>query len=613
MKNFKISKFKVDKWRKLKEIEFDIANKITLISGHNGVGKSNLLSLIASTSGSKQYNTNSGRRFHPEIYEYFIIDENEMQENYTCYSIYDVYDENLNKKNSFTKRLRLKDDSSVGRGIRIIPETYKYPIDSDNTIRYFQKKVKDEIGIGREQRVPIPTYFLSLSRLHPLGESNAKFSVMNSNTNIITKQGNDKFREWYNYVLEDSIESNNLYKINKLLNNRKTSKNSYYMDIKNTTPLTQSVGQDNLGNIISALVDFYIISKDTDYTGGILCIDEIDVSLHPNAQIRLINLLSKVAGELNLQIIISSHSLIIMKEIIRLHSKNNDDFNLVYLKNASNPFVTKFLDYKALEADLFLEQSEYIKPKIKIYFEDDIGLKVFNLLKKALFSLSSDNKFSNYLKGINIDNNIDTIKAFLGCDTFRKLIKCDKYFESVCIILDGDARIKNDKRKNTNNSKNKKTYNEYLIKEVNKSDYSLYKNSGEGDPKNLIYLPNYFPPEFYLYRIIYRYIIFENESEYFSFWRSLDLNPETTRYTPQYLKKHLIIDSNQHIDFNNFLTIDNLKNPDRTKLILDFCESSNILASYYSKEDNINELVNFWKDFSKTIEYLKGKNYSKFF
>ncbi len=613
MKTFKISKFKVDKWRKLKEIEFDIANKITLISGHNGVGKSNLLSLIASTSGTKQYVTNSGRRFHPEIYEYFIIDKSEMQENYTCYSIYNVYDENSNIITTFTKRLRLKDDTSVRRGIRIIPETYKYPLDSDDTIISFQERVKEEIDIGREQRVPVPTYFLSLSRLHPLGESNAEFNIMNSNANVITKQGNDKFREWYNYVLEDSIENDSLYKINKLLHDKKASKNSYYMDIKDTTPLTQSVGQDNLSNIISVLVDFYIISKDSNYTGGILCIDEIDVSLHPNAQIRLINLLSKVAEELNLQIIISSHSLIIMKEILRLNNRCSNDFKLVYLKNADNPFVSQFLNYKALEADLFQEQNEITKPKIKIYFEDNIGLRVFNLLKHTLSLLANNPTTQDDFKEIVIDENIHTIEAFIGCDTFRRLIKCDKYFETVCIILDGDARIKDVNKRNNCDNMAKKTYNKYLMEDVNPSDYSLFKNSKEGDPRNLIYLPNYFPPEFYLYRIIYQYVIYEGESEYFNFWRSLDINPETTRYTPQFLRNHLIIDINHHINLDDPLIIDNLKNSERINLMLDFCESSNILVNYYSKEKNKKEFINFWKDFSRVIEYLKAKNYARYF
>ncbi|WP_370854705.1 AAA family ATPase [Megasphaera sp.] len=59
----------------------------------------------------------------------------------------------------------------------------------------------------------------------------------------------------------------------------------------------------------------YLLTE--DYSSGILCIDEIDVSLHPDAQQRLIDLLDKLSSELNLQIIISSHSLVIIKEILK--------------------------------------------------------------------------------------------------------------------------------------------------------------------------------------------------------------------------------------------------------------------------------------------------------
>ena len=66
------------------------------------------------------------------------------------------------------------------------------------------------------------------------------------------------------------------------------------MPLNKTLPETQSVGQDNIGYIVSALVDFYLHKKRTEnYNGGILCIDEIDASLHPNAQLRLFDLLAK--------------------------------------------------------------------------------------------------------------------------------------------------------------------------------------------------------------------------------------------------------------------------------------------------------------------------------
>lgn len=65
------------------------------------------------------------------------------------------------------------------------------------------------------------------------------------------------------------------------------------MEMEHTPTLSQSVGQDNIGNIISALVDIYLLSKQEEYNGAIICIDEVEVSLHPDTQLNLLSLLTK--------------------------------------------------------------------------------------------------------------------------------------------------------------------------------------------------------------------------------------------------------------------------------------------------------------------------------
>lgn len=89
------------------------------------------------------------------------------------------------------------------------------------------------------------------------------------------------------------------------------------MDLLNTPTLSQSIGQDNIGNIISALVDIYILSKQPGYNGALLCIDEIDVSLHPDTQIKMLNLFDLLASDLSIQFVLSTHSLTMLKEIIQ--------------------------------------------------------------------------------------------------------------------------------------------------------------------------------------------------------------------------------------------------------------------------------------------------------
>lgn len=109
--------------------------------------------------------------------------------------------------------------------------------------------------------------------------------------------------------------------------------------------MSQSIGQDNLGNIISALIDIYMLSMDDEYNGALLCIDEIDVSLHPDTQIRLLDLFVQLSEELNIQFVVSTHSLTIIKEVLKKEKRNSSDFKVVYLKNPSAPYVTDMKSY----------------------------------------------------------------------------------------------------------------------------------------------------------------------------------------------------------------------------------------------------------------------------
>ena len=131
---------------------------------------------------------------------------------------------------------------------------------------------KSNYNIGGSARVNIPTIYLSLSRLYPLGErkDTVKITKISKTNHFYQKEVDKKYKEWYNFVIPNSIKNEaNLSKIEK----NACSRASLHMDINNTPTLSQSIGQDNLGNIISALIDIYMLSLDEDYNGALLCID----------------------------------------------------------------------------------------------------------------------------------------------------------------------------------------------------------------------------------------------------------------------------------------------------------------------------------------------------
>jgi len=308
--------FHIENFRSFKDTSFELGRKLTVISGQNGVGKSNILSLIASGSG---VSTKSmlGSNFQPEFSDFFNIDENELYEDYKLYLTYVEND----GKEAFTKRLSFKDDTKFNRGIRIIPRTSN--VGQENcTIKQAAEKAKIDYGVGADGRVKIPTIYLSLSRLYPLGEhkETVKISKINKKNTLYQTKANEKYKEWYNYIIPNSIVNDATLSI---IEKNTSFRASLHMDIVNTPTLSQSIGQDNIGNIISALVDIYVLSLQDGYEGALLCIDEIDVSLHPDTQIRLLDLFDKLADELSIQFVVSTHSLSVLKETIKKETKNN--------------------------------------------------------------------------------------------------------------------------------------------------------------------------------------------------------------------------------------------------------------------------------------------------
>ena len=76
---FKSIKFGENKFRKLQKLEIIFSDRITVIGGLNGIGKSTILGLIANCSGirSSQYKSYFNALFQANFQELFHLDEND--------------------------------------------------------------------------------------------------------------------------------------------------------------------------------------------------------------------------------------------------------------------------------------------------------------------------------------------------------------------------------------------------------------------------------------------------------------------------------------------------------------------------------------------------------
>lgn len=595
-------RFEIENFRNFKEVSFELGRKITVISGQNGVGKSNLLSLIASGSGLSKKSV-LGSNFQPEFYDFFNVDGNEDFENYKLYLTYIKNDGTT----ALTKRLSFKDDTKTERGIRIIPRTTNIKMENC-TLKQAENKAKIEYDVGGAARVRIPTIYLSLSRLYPLGErkDTVKITEIRKKNLFYQKKADEKYKAWYNAVIPNSIKSEaTLSKVEKSA----CSRASLHMDINNTPTLSQSIGQDNLGNIISALVDIYILSLDDEYNGALLCVDEIDVSLHPDTQIRLLDLFVQLSEELNIQFVLSTHSLTILKETLKKEKKDSTNFKVVYLKNPSAPYVTDRKTYELLKSDMFGSLS-FQRPKVKIYFEDEIGKSLFELLMVAFDNIyniiekegdvenpvlrnSSDvrdfaeiNDRIHSLGGmLHFLDNTRQISTMLGCEELFKINNADEYFKRVIFILDGDARYKDPTQKPK-------------IKDYLEQKYDQHKLllNDRNHPQNICFLPDYFAPESFLYSIIYK--ISTKPMEHLSFWRGLDSNETTALYTSE---KIISMFSNLTDEYNN----DDLKKiltNSRDNEVWQFVKKSDIITYYYSDYKTVEELLTFLEKIKKAYD-----------
>ena len=388
----KLKGINITKFRHLQSIDFTFGKVLTVIAGGNGTGKTSLLGMIghAFKFGTTTL-TLFNQRFETRYSEVFRFS--------------DAHDSAGNYK------YRLN-----------FPSSFK---DSELRITTEKGKVRHRIDVGGRQRghgkITKPVIFLSLKRLFPLAqenERNIKIGIQSLTPSLIAD-----YQSIYNEIFSSTEIINPVHV--KAIN-----KNSFSPTTANFDLHGISAGQDNVGNIILALLSFKNLKNiDQDYDGGLLLIDEIDATLYPAAQKNLLKVLLRMGRELDLQIIFTTHSSDILNFLnSRSGSSFKNDTNFVSLTNALGSVSVKegFPELEALLADLNHEVVRGIKPKkINFYFEDNEAL---------LF-------YKGIVGDINIGCNPSYKENSFSCGIYKTLIDngFEEFFRSV-VVLDGDAK-----------------------------------------------------------------------------------------------------------------------------------------------------------------------------
>lgn len=414
-------KFDQPPFRKLGAIEINLAPRVTLIAGRNGVGKSTILALIAGCSGF----TRGGTKFH----SYFGTLPNVGTEDILKLSFErDFVEDEAQKANvlitysygahTFQKKGNV---SGSEERLRVVPRN--------------EPKVEitvDDVTIPAAGKVPIPTIYLGMTRVLPVGE--AQVSLVSGEKTAMEAEDYELYHDFTDRIISTGAQASGVVTSQYV---RGTKKHSVYPEYGGYNSTNVSLGQDSLSSIATALASFKKLKRvmGSDYRGGLLIIDEVDAGFHPHAQITLLDELMSKARALQIQIIATTHSLTMLEhahqEIYSDRKRGAPLDQIVYLRGNLPIQLLDASNFEAIYADMHLKALKAIKtPSIKVFLEDDEAARFLTAIltraRRARLKAST-----GYL--------LDVIGARVGCSNLVGLLKADPYFHSVIFVIDADA------------------------------------------------------------------------------------------------------------------------------------------------------------------------------
>lgn len=411
-------------FRKLKNLRIDFSDRITIIAGHNGIGKSTILGLIANNFGLNTAGTKSyfGTQFTSSIEKIVYISLDEVASAHkhnapgplvrTDYCSVEVI-----KRCSLTQRGEWK-------RARVVPRT----VDKDDPD---EGETKIDDIVGPDAKIPFPSIYLGMKRIASIGESDendvsAKKSQMHEDDRAL-------MASFVKHVIVGSKVNNEATEV------KSSKKKAVHPGYDHHEALAVSMGQDSLGSIATALASFNKLKREQGdlYQGGLLIIDELDVGFHPHAIQKLTSALKTYANKLNLQLVATTHSPILIESI---HpdgkgNKNSPD-SVVYLIDTLRPRKAEDQSLESILSDMRLEiqldGQKAAKPVLPMYFEDEETFDFFNGIV---------NGRQRGLIGRAYGVKIEVVSISLPGSNLLALPDKDPLFLKRILVVDADTRI----------------------------------------------------------------------------------------------------------------------------------------------------------------------------
>jgi len=411
-----IEYIKVNKYRKLENLDFSFSPNLNVISGTNGTCKTSLLHIISNSVKSPPQRS--------EDFSYL-----------NCMKVVRSTNVLVNPKiEALVRDAKNYNDPSNGFKGSLFEVTYN----DKRTLRFrkHNSAVNNRYAIKplysaseQDQYLPsCPVIYLGLSRLFPTGE--AQDSFLKSDKLNLPVEYLDLLSKLYGRLINIEIDNVEISNVNGFkLGPEFTS------SVDGIDSNTISSGEDNLFIILKALVSlsyYYDNCKIKPESASILLIDEFDATLHPSLQEKLIDLILDYSEKYKIQVFITTHSLSLLE--YSLENKHK----VIYLLN-------HFSDVEQVENPSIID--------IRMHLKNDTRDNIYN--KKRIPVFMEDDEARFFLKQI-FEYFIEIDKSFLLASRFFHLVPCkigadnlatifsdpfllETSLKSIC-ILDGDKK-----------------------------------------------------------------------------------------------------------------------------------------------------------------------------
>ncbi|KYM49762.1 hypothetical protein A2U11_10085 [Fusobacterium necrophorum subsp. funduliforme] len=382
-----IKKLKIIQYRKLKDLEFLFSENINVISGTNGTCKTSLLHLI-----SNSFQTFSKKEK--------LINGNSTQ-------VIRWLNKECNPKiESLTRGDREYSDPANGiKGTLFSVEYFdgkKLDFRRHNSNKESLNgrfSIKPKYKKGKNESLPhLLLIYLGLSRLYSFGEFNNDGGIEK-----IKKKLPLKYIQEIEDIYKDFTGIEIKYENSCLMSGikRRSEFKTNYQGIDSNTI---SAGEDNLLIIITALVSLKYHHENAiegiELT-SILLVDEIDATLHPEYQIKLLELFLEYSRKYKIQIFLTTHSMSLLEYCLE------EKFNVIYLLDDINKIsIMKDINKYKIERILKNKTRQEINSKkiIPIFTEDEEARLFLSRIFNQLENIDSDfKKIKKFFYLVNIN------------------------------------------------------------------------------------------------------------------------------------------------------------------------------------------------------------------